>query len=198
MTLGKLWNYCSELMYKKASANPDILDAGANFYFIEDKKTDTEAGIWVKDKTAVVCFMQTEDKSFLDWLYNFIIIPWKSGKDWYHLGYLIKANRIKKQVWQLLDSKGCTDIAFVGYSQGGAIAAIIAGDKYYSYTVGCPNYTASPDKERKSINVKISSDIITVLPPIYKKHGVILALNTDNKYNFADHLKYDDRFKEFD
>ena len=38
MTLGKLWNYCSELMYKKTSASPDILDVGAYFYFIEDKK----------------------------------------------------------------------------------------------------------------------------------------------------------------
>lgn len=198
MTLGKLWNYCSELMYKKSSANPDILDAGADFYFIEDKKTDTEAGIWMKDKTAVVCFMQTEEKSFIDWLYNFLAIPWKFGKDWYHLGYLIKAKRIKKQVFALLESKGCTDIAFVGYSQGGAIAAIIAGDKYYSYTIGCPNYTLTPDKDRKSVNVKISSDIIAVLPPFYNKHGVILALHTDNKYNFADHLKYGDRLKEFD
>lgn len=196
------WNICREFMNKEAQSRAEIVSPTATFHFLQDKKTDTEAGVWIAGKKAVICIMQTEN-NFIDWLYNFVAFPWKLGKDWFHHGYAMKAKRIGKLIdsficQKLLDGTifNLEDTVFCGYSQGGAIASILAGEDYACYTYGCPRFIVKK-RQSKAINAIIKADIVPKVPPYFKRDGVDVYITDEKGMSFKAHQQYTAKLNEW-
>lgn len=103
-------------------------------------------------------------QSFIDWLLNFIFLPWVFHGRIVHLGFFIKYKAIQKYMKPMP--------VVTGFSQGAGLALMYALDMRHRFdfetnviVFGSPRVFYWPVKRFNGYNIKMDRDIVTICPP---------------------------------
>lgn len=116
-----------------------------------------------------------------DWVYNFLALPWYTGRLWVHLGLWIVYKKARKSILEEFkqEFREYKKVNVYGYSHGGGLAHIFAEDIYSKFGVKSDVIlfgSMRPLTSKKSlekvqnstksfISYRNGTDIVTVLPP---------------------------------
>ena len=122
-----------------------------------------------------------------DWITSLKLFPTKGADLTYHQGYYGAASMFFHHLWRI----GINPQLIVGYSIGGAIAAVLKSRYYVKaeiLTIGAPKYVRGMIKlEPKVTHYIIEEDWVTKLPFSYKREGRVVIFRTGIKNPFKAH-----------
>ena len=129
-----------------------------------------------------------------DWRKNFNFLPIKLFLE---TESIIVPAGFYEMAFGLLQTIAENEInGFIGYSHGGAGAAILSGiTGKHAKVFGCPNFIFNPSKKQKTLfyNLEIynnPSDIVGFLPPVYTKAGKVTILKDVSTQGTDTFLEY--------
>ncbi len=183
--------------------------------WITEPKTDTQYVVEVIGNTLTIKFQGSV--STLDWIYNFIFIPFFLIKPYHHMpklyfvhrGFLEKYKAVRLEIQKAILDNMDKKIIILGYSQGAALAILAHEDIVFTFGVqpettvfGCPRvfslfgYRMLSDRLRGITRVENSNDIVTRVPFTwmgYRHYGKKIHIGVRRnwfKYSVKDHLTY--------
>lgn len=150
---------------------------------VEDKKTDTECFVRIRNETVSITFRGTDSR--INWLNDFCfakaVIPYDNENTdiRVHAGFLRTYKSVRDKIHALIPPGACR-VTVTGHSLGAALAVLCAVDIQYNfphkdveaYVFGCPRVGnkafAKSYNERvfKTLRVTNGNDIVAKVPPV--------------------------------
>lgn len=159
-------------------------DEKAKLVVIDDKKTDVQGFVKIKDDSATIVFRGSD--SCKDWDTNFkfwkAVVPYGNhrSKIKVHSGFLstYKVKNVRGKIHDIIKKYDIQNISVTGHSYGAALAILCAVDLEYNYpfkdyeviVFGCPRVGNKAFKDSynlrifKTLRVETRNDFITKLP----------------------------------
>ncbi len=168
--------------------------------------TDTEVYVTFKDNIMYVSFDST-DYEWIDWLYNFDVVPKRYRGHFFHRGFLEKWKCMEDNIIELITMHRPEKIVLAGHSQGGAVSgigALVIKDIFPDIpvtliTTASPNYVLGFFKNKSWLHYTLRNDIVPRIPFIYKRVGKTVRYgNIGVSIEAHDISSYEDKIGDFE
>ncbi|MGN1043563.1 MAG: hypothetical protein ACI4PR_02010 [Acutalibacteraceae bacterium] len=175
----KMLEYCG-----MAYSDFHPVDEESKLVIIDDKKTDVQGFIKIKDDSATIVFRGSD--SCKDWHTNFkfwkAVVPYGNyhSKIKVHSGFLstYKSKNVRGKIHNIIKKHNIQNISVTGHSYGAALAILCAVDLEYNYpfkdyevvVFGCPRVGNKAFRDSynlrifKTLRIETMNDFITKLP----------------------------------
>ena len=168
-------------IYDLAVAVNYVEEGYGNYYYYRSPSTHAQVLAYYDDKTSITRLAFAGTNHILDWIYNLAIVPIHvpAYETYLHYGFNAHATSLLHKMYEWTFVRKSSRIELIGFSLGGATAAIMA--LYISgfrkpmsvITMGSPKYTMAQYKlDIPIVNYYYTNDIIARIPCQYEFSGV--------------------------
>ncbi len=169
--------------------------------WVDDKKSDTQAFVAMKDKSIYVVFRGTSSKKDAQNDVSIDKVPFINDGDKVHIGFLSSWNAVKDIIFKNIDKmSGYNKIVVCGHSLGAAVATLCAYNLSHVYdttieccTIGSPRVGNKTFKNNydnrkiKTLRIVHNNDVVTHSPFI-GYHHVNYMLRIDHDGNIKKYM----------